>query len=116
MPKPVVHHIHLTAASPVDFLVDTLCYKDFVYFNEKEQMFHVDATKKGCTKEGYVKVNELRKYWSSSTEFDEYLKKSILLVQGVDTQEHHEIWKFFQPKFMMTLGKFFIFILVLPAV
>ena len=111
MPKPALHHIHLTAACPIDFLVSKLCYYDFVYFNEKEQMFKVDATKKGLAMDGYVKVTELRKYWSSSTEFDQYLKDSILLIQGVDTQEHHEIWKFFQPKFMMTLGKLLLLII-----
>lgn len=36
MPKPVIHHIHLTAACPVDFLVEKICYFDFVYFNQKE--------------------------------------------------------------------------------
>mmetsp|Transcript_18524 Transcript_18524/g.31705 ORF Transcript_18524/g.31705 Transcript_18524/m.31705 type:complete len:234 (+) Transcript_18524:143-844(+) len=101
MPKPGLHHIHLTASCPVDFLVDKLCYYDFVYFSEKDQMFKI--SKKGCDLEGYVKVNDLRKYWSSSTEFDQYLKDSIVLKDGVATQEHHEIWKFFQPKFMMTM-------------
>lgn len=33
MPKPVVHHIHLTAACPISFLVNKLCYYDFVYYN-----------------------------------------------------------------------------------
>jgi hypothetical protein len=33
MPKPAVHHIHLTAACPVEFMVEKLCYYDFVYFN-----------------------------------------------------------------------------------
>lgn len=33
MPKPAVHHIHLTAAASIEYLVDTLCYYDFVYFN-----------------------------------------------------------------------------------
>lgn len=103
MPKTVVHHIHLTAAAPISFLVDKLCYYDFVYFNQKDQMFKV--SKKGCDLPGYVKVNELRQYWESSTAFDKYLHDSILLFEGVATQEHHEIWKFFQPKFMMTLGK-----------
>ena len=36
MPKTVVHHIHLTASCTVDFLVDKLCYYDFVYYNQKE--------------------------------------------------------------------------------
>ena len=33
MPKPVIHHIHLTASCPIDFLVEKLLYYDFVYFN-----------------------------------------------------------------------------------
>ena len=103
MPKTVVHHIHLTAAAPISFLVEKLCYYDFVYFNQKDQMFKV--SKKGCDLPGYVKVNELRQYWESSTAFDKYLSDSILLFEGTETQEHHEIWKYFQPKFMMTLGK-----------
>jgi hypothetical protein len=36
MPKTVVQHIHLTASCTVDFLVDRLCYYDFVYFNQNE--------------------------------------------------------------------------------
>lgn len=33
MPKPVIHHVHLTAACPISFLVERLCYYDFVYYN-----------------------------------------------------------------------------------
>lgn len=93
MPKTAVHHIHLTAAASIDFLVHKLCYYDFVYFNQKNQMFKV--SKKGCDLPGYVKVNELRQYWESSTAFDKYLCDSILLYEGTRTQEHHEIWKYF---------------------
>ena len=42
MPKTVVHHIHLTASCSVDFLVNKLCYYDFVYFNQKSQLFKVN--------------------------------------------------------------------------
>jgi len=99
MPKTVVHHVHLTAAAHIDFLVDKLCYYDYVYFNEKEQMFKVN--KNGVDLPGYVKVNTLRQFWTSATSFDEHLKNSILLHDGVETQEHHEVWKYFQPKFFM---------------
>ena len=58
MPKPAIHHIHLTAACPLDFLVSKLCYYDYVYYNEKERMFKV--SKKGCDLPGYIKTNELR--------------------------------------------------------
>jgi len=83
MPKTVVHHIHLTAAAPISFLVEKLCYYDFVYFNQKDQMFKV--SKNGCDLPGYVKVNELRQYWESSTVFDKYLSDTILLFEGVET-------------------------------
>lgn len=104
MPKPVIHHFHLTAASPIKFLVDTLCYEDIVYYSQKEQNIKVTKCPEKVP-EGYIKVNELRKYWSSAQEFDDHLRETILLIKGVDTQEHHEIWKYFQPKFMLSLGK-----------
>lgn len=44
MPKPAVHHCHLTAASPIDYLIK-LTYYDFVYFNERANLFKV--SKKG---------------------------------------------------------------------
>jgi hypothetical protein len=55
MPKTAVHHIHLTAAASIDFLIRKLCYYDFVYFNQKDQMFKV--SKNGCDMPGYVPVN-----------------------------------------------------------
>lgn len=36
MPKPVIHHIHLTASCPTDFFVNKLLYYDYVYYNERE--------------------------------------------------------------------------------
>jgi hypothetical protein len=80
MPKTVVHHIHLTAAAPISFLVEKLCYYDFVYFSQKDQMFKV--SKNGCDLPGYVQVNQLRQYWESSTTFDQYLHDTILLKEG----------------------------------
>lgn len=55
MPKTVVHHIHLTAAANIHFLVDKLCYYDYVYFNQKDMMFKVN--KRGVDLPGYLKVN-----------------------------------------------------------
>ena len=57
MPKPAVHHAHLTACASLDFLLK-LTYKDSVYYSQKANEFHVSA--KGCTKEGFIKVNTLR--------------------------------------------------------
>ena len=36
MPKPAIHNIRATAASPVDFLVKKITYFDSVYFNQTE--------------------------------------------------------------------------------
>jgi hypothetical protein len=52
MPKPAVHHIHLTAACSIKFLIEKLCMYDHVYYNEKEQNFKV--SKKGVDLPGYV--------------------------------------------------------------
>jgi len=68
MPKPAIHHIHLTAACPIEFLIKKLTYYDFVYYNDKDEKFIVNS--KGCDKPGYIKTNELRQYWKSSTDFD----------------------------------------------
>lgn len=57
LPKPAVHHAHLTASATVDYLLE-LTYKDFVYYSQKNNDFHV--SKQGCNKEGYIKVNSLR--------------------------------------------------------
>lgn len=103
MPKPAIHHIHLTAACPLDFLVKKLTYFDFVYYNKKEQKFLVN--KNGCDKPGYIRTNHLRQYWKSAPDFDKYLADAITLKQGLENQQSHEIWKYFQPKFDMTFGK-----------
>lgn len=50
MPKPVIHHVHLTAAVPIDYLIH-LTYYDFVYFNDRAKIFKV--SKKGITEDGY---------------------------------------------------------------
>jgi hypothetical protein len=76
MPKPAVHHLHLTAASPIDFLIK-LTYYDYVYFNDRTLLFKV--SKKGIKEEGFVQVTTLRKYWNSANEFDTYLKNKIEL-------------------------------------
>jgi hypothetical protein len=46
MPKPAVHHTHLTATADVKYLV-SLTYNDYVFYSEKENNFIVN--KNGCT-------------------------------------------------------------------
>jgi hypothetical protein len=77
MPKGAHHHLHLTAACPIDFLIE-LTYEPIVYFNERDNMFNVSPL--GEPEEsGYINCNELRKYKPSADAFDEELKKLILL-------------------------------------
>lgn len=42
MPKPAIHHIHLTAACPIEFIVKKLTYYDYVYYNDKDEKFIVN--------------------------------------------------------------------------
>lgn len=97
MPKPAIHHTHLTATADVKFLVE-LTYNDFVYYSEKENMFY--SSLKGCEKPSYIKVNTLRQYAKSAVEFDKSLEEKMLLRPSCP--EDHGIWADFQPKFMLT--------------
>jgi hypothetical protein len=51
MPKPAIHHSHVTAASSVEFLLK-LTYYESVYYSEEENLFKV--YKNGCTNPGYI--------------------------------------------------------------
>ena len=99
MPKPVVHHAHVTACATLKLLV-MLTYYDFVFYSEKENKFF--ASKKGCDLEGYVKVNSLRQYAKSAVEFDEELMEKMKLNPPTDVIEDHKVWEGFQYKFMLT--------------
>ena len=57
MPKPVIHHLHITAGASIEFLI-MLTYYDIVFYSEKQNKFFVSAN--GCNEEGFVKVNSLR--------------------------------------------------------
>jgi len=67
LPKPAVHHLHITAAAPVDYLIK-LTYYDYVYYNDRAGLFKV--TKKGVKEEGYQKTTTLRQYWANAQDFD----------------------------------------------
>lgn len=97
MPKPAIHHTHLTATADVAFLIK-LTYYDEVFYSEKENMFF--CSKKGCDKSGYMQVNKLRQYSKSTEEFDAELRDKILL--RPTTTADHKIWEGFQYKFMLT--------------
>jgi hypothetical protein len=90
MPKPAVHHTHLTACADVNFLVE-LTYEEYVFYSEKEDLFYTN--KNGCNKPGYLKVNTLRQYAQDARVFDNELRAKILLKPTVP--EDHGIWKTF---------------------
>ena len=103
MPKPAIHHIHLTAACPIKFLVEKLCKYDHVFYNDTAKIFKV--SKNGCDLEGYEKVNKLREECKEGgAAFDKHLHDTILLKDGLETKENHTIWKYFQPKFDLTFA------------
>jgi hypothetical protein len=97
MPKPAIHHTHLTATADVKFLVE-LTYNDFVFYSEKENLFYTN--KNGCHLPGYIKVNTLRQYAKNAVDFDKSLEEKMLL--RPKCPEDHVIWADFQPKFMLT--------------
>ena len=99
MPKPAIHHAHLTACADLDFLV-SLTYKDEVYYSQRANEFHVSA--KGCDKEGFIKVNTLRQYWKDAGEFDTFIRDKMRLKPDNSVREDHGIWDGFQFKFQLT--------------
>lgn len=90
MPKPAVHHVHLTAGCPTKFLIE-LTYNDFVYYNDRLMLFKV--SKSGMQNEGFISVPTLRKYWGDPKKFDSYLKTKIeLSEETINRQESHVAW------------------------
>ena len=96
MPKPAVHHAHLTACASIDMLLD-LTYKNCVYYSKKNNDFHVSS--KGCTKEGYIQVNTLRQYWKDAADFDNWMRGKMALKPTAASREDRAIWSEFEPKF-----------------
>lgn len=107
MPKGAIHHLHTTAANPIDAYLQ-LTYDDRVYYNAREGLFKVYPKKEGIAG-GYLATTKLREFSSSPEVFDAEMKKSILLgPEESNNMESHSIWKFFQQKFTKVgeLGKF----------
>lgn len=94
MPKGAIHHIHTSAAPPVDVYL-SLTYDPIVYYNERERLFKVFPV--GCQKEdGYVSCVEMRNYCKDPKQFDEHLRNEILLTkEQTHGNDSHEIWKHF---------------------
>jgi hypothetical protein len=54
MPKPGLHHLHLTGATPMRYLIKAT-YRDYVYYNQNLNILKV--TKNKLEEEGFVKCN-----------------------------------------------------------
>jgi len=90
MPKPAVHHTHLSGSVDIDLLIK-FTYYSYVYYSEKDNLFVVNRN--GCTKDGYLPVNALRSYAANAKEFDAELTEKILL--QINHREDNNIWKDF---------------------
>jgi len=97
MPKPAVHHIHMTACADPEFLL-SLTYQDEVYYSEKKDDYYVSKTKPPPN--DYFKVNVLRSYSKDWKEFDAKIMERFILKPSCP--EAHNIWKDFEHKFVAT--------------
>ena len=111
MPKGAIHHIHSTAAIPIDAYLK-LTYDERTYFSATEQLFKVYPLyeqKPELIEKGYIPCVLMRKKFVSPQAFDKYLQDQILLNSDqTDNLSSHEIWKHFEKKFMKVgeLGKY----------
>ena len=97
MPKPAIHHTHLTATADKAFLLK-FTYHDYVYYSEKKNEFWVNQKKSPPA--DFLSMNTLRAYSRDSVKFDKDFMDKILL--HAVAKEDHQIWAEFEPKFMMT--------------
>lgn len=79
MPKGGHHHLHITAACPVEYLID-LTYEDFVYYSEREGQNMFKVSKNGPPSQaGFIKCNSIRNFKYTAEDFDNQIKNKILL-------------------------------------
>ena len=68
MPKGAIHHIHTSAAPPVDVYLE-LTRDPIVYYNEREKLFKV-FTKTSQVEDGYVSCVEMRNFKKDPAAYD----------------------------------------------
>ena len=107
MPKGAIHHIHTSAANPIDAYMK-LTYDDKTYYSKRDGLFKVYPKHENVA-ESYIQCVQLRQFSEDPAEFDEFLRNEILLTaKQADNLESHDIWKSFQQKFTKIgeLGKY----------
>ena len=77
MPKGGLHSLPLLAAPSADFYLK-LTYNDLVCFNERERLFKLGLSN-DMQESGYVQCTEMRKFWKSAEEYDNKIKKHIIV-------------------------------------
>jgi adenosine deaminase CECR1 len=110
MPKGAIHHIHTSAAPPIEVYM-SLTYDPMVFYNEREKLFKI-FPKATMKEDGYVSCVEMRAYSKDIEAFDNHLKNEILLTKAqTEGKSSHDIWKHFQHKFtkVTELGKYYKF-------
>lgn len=81
MPKGANHHVHTTAANPIDAYV-RLTYDDRVYYNKRESLFKVYPQKDMVVDDGYIKCTTLRAFYDSPETYDNLVRNEILLTEA----------------------------------
>ena len=77
MPKGAIHHIHTTAANPIDAYLE-LTNDDKVYYSKRENLFKVYPKHEGVA-DGYIQCTKMREFSSDKDNFNHELKNEILL-------------------------------------
>ena len=79
MPKGAIHHIHTSAAPPIETYM-SLTYDPIVFYNEREKLFKIFPNDK-FKEDGYVSCVEMRNFHKNPQAYDDYLKNEILLTK-----------------------------------
>jgi hypothetical protein len=68
MPKGSIHHLHTSAAPPVEVYLK-MTYDDMVYYNERDGIFRVFPIAEDA-EEGYVQCNVMRNFSKDPAAYD----------------------------------------------
>ena len=68
MPKGSIHHLHTSAAPPVEVYLK-MTYDDMVYYNERDGIFRVFPIAEDA-EEGYVQWNVMRNFSKDPAAYD----------------------------------------------
>jgi hypothetical protein len=92
MPKGANHHVHTTAANPIEAYL-ALTYDDRVYYNKRESLFKVYPQKDAVIQDGYIKCTTLRAFYDSPVTYDNIVRDEILLTESeAALGDSHDIW------------------------